>query len=1025
MTPPTTEHDWFNQRLATALAGGLSPEEQKQFDSLAAQDPACANALADAKNAEAEILAVLSDLRPAGDLEQRLVGGLRRSASRSWLRIAAAAAIMAVGLGSLYMRVLPRMQLIETAVRAGQAQSQLASSDARAFTPWDSADQSVNFDRKREILQNTPVLDLPEHAAKSLADRYADVSINAPAAPGGDVRREMMAVDGQNRFDNGIQAGGGGFGGRAQTSNINLSPPAGSAIVSNGASTLGLAGNSGNFAQQSESSTPEASDTLNYHLPQNAAENKDEAGKATSDMGLIQPITGPVAAAAPPETTSGEVTQKQATKEYAQSTDAPAPAAMPAQPMIASRPEATPAPVTQQPSAPPATASPTSEQPAYLADRKIIRTGAMEFEVDSFDSAFMRLRVIVGECQGYIGSTDSERLPNGKMQGSITIRVPPLMLDVLVLKLRGLGDLKGQKITAEDITKEYTDLQSELRAAQAMEDRLLEIIKNGKGSVKDLLAAENELGTWREKVEHFTGEINYFNNLVSLSTLTVTLTEKDIGQAVVATETETVSAGLEADDVPAARDQVFKAVNDAKGRIIQAELRQQDQDQFVATITAAIPPDSAGAVIDRLHQLGKITRLESNRQQTLNGQTAPPGLRVERQDTVINLSIYNVAAYAAKITDNFSLGCDDVETSYQSILDFVKKLEGARITSSNLTRPRPDTASASVTFEVRQDTASAAEAFLKSLGAVLQFNVQENPDADNVTSSKRAFCVTIAPLASIPPQETDELTLLPKNGDLLTAYTSLVDFAGNPAHGTTIIDKGLEQQNGSYTSASIIMEVQRADLDAAHQAVDSAGDIVERKTSRQPDSSNCVDSKVLLKFSFVNVAALNQEQPRRTYTLEVETTATMTPADLAAQLISATNSAGGQVINHQDTTDSDGRTHSSLTLAIPLSQAEPIAQTLRQNGTIHQDNTTEDATAPGGQVARARMEITLDSPQSGVTQGNSLTATLEDGLATSFRGLLWSLELLTVGLCLLGPWALICWIIWRIFRKKRKEPGSV
>jgi hypothetical protein len=57
-----------------------------------------------------------------------------------------------------------------------------------------------------------------------------------------------------------------------------------------------------------------------------------------------------------------------------------------------------------------------------------------------------------------------------------------------------------------------------------MEDRLLGIIKSGKGEIKDLLQAEKELGVWRTKIEEFEGELRYYANLAALSTLTLTLT---------------------------------------------------------------------------------------------------------------------------------------------------------------------------------------------------------------------------------------------------------------------------------------------------------------------------------------------------------------------------------------------------------------------------------------------------------------------------------------------------------------------
>ena len=71
------------------------------------------------------------------------------------------------------------------------------------------------------------------------------------------------------------------------------------------------------------------------------------------------------------------------------------------------------------------------------------------------------------------------------------------------------GELKNQHIGSQDVTKQYTDLESRLAAARTMEERLLQIIKTGKGEIKDLVAAEKELGVWRTKIEEMEGEIRY------------------------------------------------------------------------------------------------------------------------------------------------------------------------------------------------------------------------------------------------------------------------------------------------------------------------------------------------------------------------------------------------------------------------------------------------------------------------------------------------------------------------------------
>ena len=185
---------------------------------------------------------------------------------------------------------------------------------------------------------------------------------------------------------------------------------------------------------------------------------------------------------------------------------------------------------------------------------------------------------------GFVATVNSDKLANGKVRGSVVVRVPPENLDELILELRTnlgkSGELKNQRISSLDIGKEYTDLESRLKAAQAMEERLLQIIKNGKGEIKDLLAAEKQLGEWRERIEKIEGELRCYANQVALSTLKITLYEKEIEAAYGVIEREQVQMGIESDDVDKTFQAARKAVREAKGRITRSELKQPTPGQF-------------------------------------------------------------------------------------------------------------------------------------------------------------------------------------------------------------------------------------------------------------------------------------------------------------------------------------------------------------------------------------------------------------------------------------------------------------
>jgi glycine cleavage system regulatory protein len=561
-------------------------------------------------------------------------------------------------------------------------------------------------------------------------------------------------------------------------------------------------------------------------------------------------------------------------------------------------------------------ASAPSTAPVVI--RKVIREGTMEFEVDNFDSTFNQIQRITAEEGGFITSADSDKLNNGKVKGTITVRVPPDRLDTLVLKLRALGELKSQKLGSKDISKQYTDLESELRAARAMETRLLELIARGNGEVKDLLAAEKELGTWRTKIETIQGQINYYNNLVSMATLTVTAYEKDIRTPASADQTEEINAGIETDDVEAARNSAITAVNEAKGRIVESTLQKLEAGQYTAKIIAEVAPENAGPLLDRLRQLGRVARLDIQRKQTPSqpGNTTAPNVqiaKVEQQPTRIIVSMYNLANVAPRLTTNLNLAAADVEIVYRAILARIGEADG-RVVSSSLNRQDALNAVGNVNFEVKAAVADAVANDIRAGASrqVLRLSVTENPDTANVTTAKQAFTVQIIPASQVPPRETRSLT------------------------------------------------VETSDVESAVQ-----------------------------------------------------------------NLGNAVGTAGGRVVESSLSQDQSGKSVAHVGIEVPLDKIEALVDTARRQGKVRTAESTKNAQVPDGPLARARLNLTIGTGDTIMPAEAGLWHSLREGLSTSVQGLLWSLQLIVIGLCLVAPWVLVIWAAWKVARRRKGASAPV
>jgi hypothetical protein len=477
--------------------------------------------------------------------------------------------------------------------------------------------------------------------------------------------------------------------------------------------------------------------------------------------------------------------------------------------------------------------APVNPEPG--ARRVVIRSGDVEFEVESFDSAVATVTQLVRAIPGgFVATINSDKLANGKVKGAVTVRVPPEHLDGLVLDLRKelgkAGELKGQKIGSQDITKQYVDLEARLKAARTMEQEILKIIKDNKGDIKALLEAQKELGVWRTKVEELEGELRYYSNLVALSTLTVTLTEKEIRAAVGITESERVQAGVEVEDVDKAYQQALAAVVEAKGRVTKSELKQLAAGQFNATLHFEVSPEAAGPMRDRLRQLGRVARLEIDRVQQAEGGTPPKDAKVKRGDTVFLVQLYNLANVAPRETATITVAATDVSTAYAALRDAVSKA-GGRVMAAQLNESDKSNVSAQVDFEVKRSHEGEVRAALDAAGEVVSRQVTRAPESDGVTDTKVLYRATLLSAARLRPRE---VTTLAVEVEDVNATVAVFGAQVAEAKGRAVDSLSAHESNGRVT-ARVVYEVPLAAAGGLVERFKTAGVVRVYQSARDPN----------------------------------------------------------------------------------------------------------------------------------------------------------------------------------------------
>jgi hypothetical protein len=108
-------------------------------------------------------------------------------------------------------------------------------------------------------------------------------------------------------------------------------------------------------------------------------------------------------------------------------------------------------------------------------------------------------------------------------EATIVIRVPSERLDEALTRIKeGAVDIDYENRSGQDVTSQYVDLQAQLKAKQAAEAKLLEIMDQATRA-EDVLAIYLQVQTVQTEIEQLKGQIHYFEESVAMSAISVRL----------------------------------------------------------------------------------------------------------------------------------------------------------------------------------------------------------------------------------------------------------------------------------------------------------------------------------------------------------------------------------------------------------------------------------------------------------------------------------------------------------------------
>lgn len=194
--------------------------------------------------------------------------------------------------------------------------------------------------------------------------------------------------------------------------------------------------------------------------------------------------------------------------------------------------------------APAAVEAPVMEAPAYdpsapgavdlyntgnvqTQDRLVIQNADLAIVVKDPKARMSEISALASEFGGYVVSSNlyQSYTSFGKEvpEATIVIRVPSEKLDEALNRIKeDAVDIDYENRSGQDITNIYVDLQAQLKAKQAAETKLLEIMDQATRA-EDVLAIYMQVQQVQTEIEQLKGQIKYYDESVATSSISVRL----------------------------------------------------------------------------------------------------------------------------------------------------------------------------------------------------------------------------------------------------------------------------------------------------------------------------------------------------------------------------------------------------------------------------------------------------------------------------------------------------------------------
>jgi hypothetical protein len=170
-------------------------------------------------------------------------------------------------------------------------------------------------------------------------------------------------------------------------------------------------------------------------------------------------------------------------------------------------------------------AGPAVAEQQQAAERRIIYTATIDLVVKDFAKTQEAVKSLIASVKGYVATFREDSPYPQQRGGKWVVRLPAAEFERFTSDVIKLGIVTTQQSDAQDVTEQYIDLTARLANKKRMEERVLKLLEEKTGQIKEVIEVEEQLARIREDIETLEGKVRYLSDRVAMTTVTISARE--------------------------------------------------------------------------------------------------------------------------------------------------------------------------------------------------------------------------------------------------------------------------------------------------------------------------------------------------------------------------------------------------------------------------------------------------------------------------------------------------------------------